>query len=64
MVHFQTVQCDGLDSYVHVRFECQWYVTKYKDTGIPVDDNVSFLMRLDEERRRRWKIPLIVIAGL
>ena len=56
-------QCDGKDSYEHVRFECAWYDTKFEDTGLPIDDNAKFLMNLDTERRRRWNIPLIVIAG-
>ena len=55
--------CDGRDSYAHVRFECKFYTTRYRDTGYPVKDNAKFLVALDQERQKRWKTPLIVVSG-
>ena len=55
--------CEGRDSYYHVRFECKLYTTKYRDTGDPVKDNADFLVKLDQERIKRWKLPLIVVSG-
>ena len=55
--------CEGRDSYHHVRYECQFYSTKYVNTGNPVRDNSKYLVALDRERQKRWKIPLIVVSG-
>ena len=56
-------QCEGVDSYHHARYECDWYDTKYVEMGDPVADNARFLVELDRERKRRWKVPLIVVGG-
>ena len=56
-------QCDGVDSYYHARWECQWYDTKYQDMGDPVADNAKFIVGLDKERKKRWGVPLIVVGG-
>ena len=52
--------CGGTDSYFHIRYECQFYSTKYVDTKTdPNKDNAVFLVKLDEERRKRFKVNLI-----
>ena len=55
--------CDGRDSYTHVRYECKFYTTRYRDTGYPVKDNAKYLVGLDQERQKRWKTLLIVVSG-
>ena len=47
--------CEGRDCYAHVRCECKYYTTKYRDTGYPVQDNAKFLVELDKMRQRGWK---------
>ena len=39
------------------------YSTKYRDTKNPVKDNAEFLVKLDQERIKRWGLPLIVVSG-
>ena len=51
--------CEGRDSYYHMRFECQLYTTKYRDSW----DNAEFQVKLNQERIKRWKLPLIVVSG-
>ena len=55
-------QCDGYDSYVHVRYHCRWYKTKYISTGHAVEDNANFLVKLNAERISRFKSVLIIPA--
>ena len=53
--------CGGKDSYSHIRYECEFYTTTYIDTKTdPNKDNAVFLLKLDEERRNKFKTPLIV----
>ena len=37
--------CTGRDSYVHARWECKFYTTRYRDTGYPVQDNAKVTER-------------------
>ena len=52
--------CGGNDTYEHVRFECEFYSSKYIDTKECVLDNSKYLLKLDEERRIKFNTPLIV----
>ena len=54
--------CGGEDSYIHVRFECRFYKSKFIDSGEPIRDNARYIMKLNEERIQRWKTPLIIPA--
>ena len=56
--------CGGRDSYLHVRYECKFYTTKYVDTGKPVWDNAEYILALNRERIRRWRTPLVIVAPL
>ena len=49
--------------YYHVRFKCKLYTTKYRDNKNPVKDNTEFLVKLYQERIKRWGLPLIVVSG-
>ena len=53
--------CGGVDSYHHIRWECEFYSTVYIDTKTdPNKDNAVFLLALDAERQAKFKIPMIV----
>ena len=52
--------CGGEDTYKHVQYSCQFYSTKYKNNNEAVLDNAKFLVELNEERRLKFKTPLIV----
>ena len=52
--------CGGVDSYSHVRFECKFYSTKFVKTGSPILDNAKYLVKLNEERIKKWKTPLVI----
>ena len=45
-------QCEGVDSYHHARYVCDWYDIKYTNMRDLVADNARFLMELDRERKR------------
>ena len=52
--------CGGVDSYNHVRFECKYYTTKFIKIGLPLLDNARYLVKLNEERIKKWKTPLVI----
>ena len=54
-----------MDSYTHVRYECQDYDTKYVENYVntSVKDNALFLTKLNIERRKKFGVPLIVTSG-
>ena len=52
--------CGGVDSYSHVRFECKFYSTQFVKTGSPILDNTKYLVKLNEERIKKWKTPLVI----
>ena len=54
--------CGGEDSYIHVRFECKFYKSKFIDSGEPIADNARYILKLNEERIQRWKTPLVIPA--
>ena len=55
------VACGGVDSYHHIRYECEFYTTTYINTKTdPNKDNAKFILELDAERRTRFKTPLVV----
>ena len=57
--------CEGVDSYTHVRYECQHYDTKYVENYVntSVKNNAQFLTKLNIERRKKFGVPLIVTSG-
>ena len=54
--------CGGLDSYSHVRYECEFYDLKYVDNREPVKDNANFILKLNDEWIRRWRTSLVIPA--
>ena len=54
--------CGGEDSYIHVRFECKFYRTKFVNSGEPIKDNADYILKLNDERIQKWKTPLVIPA--
>ena len=55
--------CQGDDTLFHVREECEFYSTKFIQTSGSIKDWAEYLVKLNKERMREFKQPLILMDG-
>ena len=56
--------CSGRDDYQHlVSGECDYYLTKLKQTGDPVRAEAEFINNISLERAREFSQPLVLYSG-
>ena len=55
--------CQGDDSLKHVKDECEFYSTKYIEKTGSMKDWAEYLVKLNTERMKEFKQPLILLDG-